>query len=358
MNRSNRPDRRSLPLDLWPKLDRTLWIEALRPRRLFEAKSDLSDLRSPTLQTYQGNYGRWLNFLQHHFPDLLEGPVGERVTRDTVEAWVNSLGDLASQTRYGYLARLYRVIQLLDPDSDFDWLRLVTRKLEARAEPLTPPVLKARDPSEMLQAAITYMENVDLTKERLVPMGSSAFRDGLMFAFLCLHPIRRRSLAALTLDKHIKIGSSGTTIDLRSEDLKTGEGYSFALADCLQPYLRTYIDLHRPRLLQGNNSPALWISYQGHAMTPKSLDNRFRKAAPRVLGDNVRSHDFRHSAATFWADEEPQTSQQSAALLCHSNLRTTQQNYIASDRRRAVNQYDKIRNNRIVELKSAMKAPK
>ena len=48
----------------------------------------------------------------------------------------------------------------------------------------------------------------------------SKFRDGLVLALLSLWPIRRRSIAALTLSHHVEFNSAAVNILLHSVDTK------------------------------------------------------------------------------------------------------------------------------------------
>jgi len=48
-----------------------------------------------------------------------------------------------------------------------------------------------------------------------------------------------------------------------SDETKTNNPISWLVPDFLKPYLRTYLDQHRPRLLAGRSSDAVWIN-SGH----------------------------------------------------------------------------------------------
>ena len=64
------------------------------------------------------------------------------------------------------------------------------------------------------------------------------FRDGLILAILSLWPIRRRSLAALTLIRHLKRmhGDDHVELLLFPEDTKAKHMESWPVPDILLPY--------------------------------------------------------------------------------------------------------------------------
>jgi integrase/recombinase XerD len=354
MARQIRQDRHALPIEAWPAIDRKTWETALQPKGLFDAGHDYSHLREASRKRYFGIYARWLRFLSVHFPALLFKRPASRVTKVTVKCWLDTMQDLSSLSRWSELGGLVRVLAIIEPETDFDWLRRLVRRLDAVAEPLTPAALKARDSEWLLERGLTYMDAVDLDLEHRALMGSSAYRDGLMVAFLALHPLRRRSLAALTLTQHVQVREDSISISLRAEDLKYGDGLTFNLARRLAPYFRTYLNLHRPRLLQGNPCDSLWISYEGRGMTEKSVGDRFWKATERILGERISMHAFRHSAASTWAERTPETAMLIAALLGHTTLRTAERHYIGGNRKIAAVRFNSILDARRAALQGNM----
>lgn len=354
MARTVRADRRALPLNQWPIEDREAWTAAFKPKGLFDDGIDCSKLKGPTRQSYYGAYARWLRFLTIHFPVLLQSPPATRVTKVTIAAWLKTMQELAPLSRWSEVGCLLRALAIICPNAGFEWLRALHRKLDAVAEPLTPAALKARESDWLLAQGIAYMDKADLNREHRPLMGSSAYRDGLTVAFLALHPLRRRSLAALTLSQHIRINETGITIILGDKDVKNGIGFSFELAPKLVPYVRTYLEVHRPRLLQGRNVDAFWVTYQGRAMTAKSFSERFHKASEKIIGEHMIMHAFRHSAGTTWANRDPETAMLVAPLLGHSTLNTAQKHYVAADRKRATSKYQAILRDRRAALEAEM----
>ena len=59
------------------------------------------------------------------------------------------------------------------------------------------------------------------------------YRDGLLLVLLSLWPIRRRSLAALTVSRHLEFDDAGMTILLHPSDTKAKHAESFRVPEQL-----------------------------------------------------------------------------------------------------------------------------
>ena len=75
------------------------------------------------------------------------------------------------------------------------------------------------------------------------------YRDGLLIALISAWPIRRRSVAALTITRHVEFDAAGVNILLFPEDTKAKRAESFRVPEDLLPYLLRYLKEIRPRLL-------------------------------------------------------------------------------------------------------------
>ena len=89
------------------------------------------------------------------------------------------------------------------------------------------------------------------------------FRDGLILALLAACPLRRRSFVGLEPGRHLVRHSDCYRLQLEPGDLKNGTDMTVPLPVSLTPWLDHYLALVRPRLLQGRESPKLWVSREG-----------------------------------------------------------------------------------------------
>jgi hypothetical protein len=58
------------------------------------------------------------------------------------------------------------------------------------------------------------------------------YRDGLLLAIISLWPVRRRSLAALTVSRHVEFDAAGMNLLLYPEDTKSKQAESFRVRRC------------------------------------------------------------------------------------------------------------------------------
>jgi hypothetical protein len=101
-----------------------------------------------------------------------------------------------------------------------------------RFDHLVPPWQTLDFGIELMDAALTLP--IDGHKQREIQ-----YRDGLLLALLSLWPIRRRSLAALTVSRHLEFDDAGVNILLPPADTKSRHAESFRVPDQVLPYLTT-----------------------------------------------------------------------------------------------------------------------
>jgi hypothetical protein len=130
---------------------------------------------------------------------------------------------------------------------------------------------------------------------------SRRFRDGLMLALLSVSPIRRRSIAALTVTNHIDIRDDGIDILLHREDTKPKRAESFRLPDSLSPYLTLYLQRYRSVLIASTEHGGLWPSAKGGRLSGDRIYAIVRGLTQAGFGKAMALHDYRRSASTFVA---------------------------------------------------------
>src|SRR5262249_44809407 len=142
---------------------------------------------------------------------------------------------------------LYHAARLISPMTDWAWLRSLKSRLLSRAQP--------EDRFDRLVPAwLTLDFGIELMDEALeLPLTGHnqreiQYRDGLLLALLSLWPIRRRSIAALTVSRHLEFDDLGINILLHPSDTKAKRSESFRVPEIMPPYLRRYVDEIRPRL--------------------------------------------------------------------------------------------------------------
>lgn len=319
-----------LPEADWPPEDLRLFERAFEPGDVFDDRgAPGAHLSERSRRTIRFGWRRWLAFLAAHHPDDLLLKAVDRVTPDRVRAYIEYLNtDVGATSVAMTLTQLYNAIRLIAPDGNWNWLRALKRRLHARAKPqdrferLVPA-------HQTLDLGITLM----MTADNLTASGrlerEIQFRDGLILAILSLWPIRRRSLAALALDGHVRrrVGDNHLELLLLPEDTKSHRMESWLVPEILLPYVKRYLDEVRPRLARAANHDAFWVGQHGHPLSEGGLYAAVCRRTTEAYGLAMSLHDFRRAAATFLAMESPEKVGLIPGILQHATPETGDRHY-------------------------------
>jgi integrase len=321
------------PVELWPAADQAAWHRALTPRSIFEEEGgELADRSPISITKYAKGWGRWLVFLEGHDPDALNVPAGQRCSKARVQAYVEHLrhSGNADGTVINRLQELVVVATILDAGCD---LKAISRFIGALRSGLVPAQSKAhvRPSNELVDLGFRLMEAA--ADARSID-DAIAYRDGLVIAFLALHPIRRKNLARLAIGKNLIRQSDGWRLVLGRDETKTHEPYEAPIAEVLVAAIDTYIELQRPVLAARTGrwtaevGNALWVSADGSPMTEEGLSNRIELHTEAAFGKAISPHRFRDAAATTLVVADPVHVRAAAPLLGHRSLAMTEKHYI------------------------------
>jgi hypothetical protein len=153
------------------------------------------------------------------------------------------------------------------------------------------------------------------------------YRDGLLLALLSLWPPRRRSIAALTVSRHLELDDAGMNILLHPADTKARRGEAFRVPEQFLPYIVHYLKEVRPVLVGGCAHERFWASCRG---APLSADRLYAITRARVtakFGKAMGLHDFRRAAATFLAMDAPEKIGLIPGILQHAPPEVSEQHY-------------------------------
>ena len=190
-------------------------------------------------------------------------PRHERITLERVRAFIDHLSAHIRPSSVAIAAaHLYDAARLIAPTTDWAWLRSIKSRLASRARPmdrfdrLVPPVQTLNFGIELMDAALTLP--ISGRKQREIQ-----YRDGLLLALLSLWPLRRRSIAALTVSRHLEFDDAGMNILLHPSDTKAKRAESFRVPEQLLPYLMRYLKEIRPVLVGDSVHDGFWASRTG-----------------------------------------------------------------------------------------------
>jgi integrase len=317
-----------LPEAEWPPEDHRLFDKAFAAGDIFDDNvSAGAHLAQRSRRTMCFGWRRWLGFLAAEHPDDLQLPAADRVTPDRVRAYIEHLADDMNANSVAMtVTQLYNAARLITPDRDWLWLKALKRRLCARAHPkdrfdrLVPA-------HQTLDLGIALMETADGLPVTGQMEREIQFRDGLILALLSLWPIRRRSLAALTLDRHIRRIGDQIELLLFPEDTKAKRMESWPVPDILLPYVTRYLDEVRPRLARRRNHGALWVGQHGHPLSEGGLYSVICRRTAKAYGLAMSPHDLRRAAATFLAMDAPDKVGLIPGILQHATPETSERHY-------------------------------
>ena len=228
------PGRRKLmlPFTHWPIEDRRRWEVAFQSGDLFDENGAGTRLAAATRHLRLESYGRFLGFLSVKHPKLMtlppEGRIDRRMAAEYVAHRRRSCGDISLAADLGSLCSTLR---LLCPNTDFSWLRSIANRIAAAAP---PPARKYNQVTsdrlyalgiELMDCAVTAADAVGHTGTRQ----AIQYRDGLIISTLAMIPLRRSTLAALQIGRHlIKVGDHWE-LDIPAADTKTRRPLDYSI---------------------------------------------------------------------------------------------------------------------------------
>jgi integrase/recombinase XerD len=317
-----------LPLEDWPAADREAFGIAYEPGDIFD------DSRGPGAHHSEGwrrmiltTYRRWLVFLTAHHPaDLLKAPVEDRITPQRIRDFIDHIeAEVRPTTVAMAIAHLHCFARLVAPTSDWRWLGSVKARLAARAKP-----------EDRFDRLVPGWHTLDLGMEMMdeaagLPLSRKQrdlhYRDGLLIALVSVWLIRRRSIAALTVTRHLEFDAAGMNILLFPEDTKAKRAESFRVPEELLPYLLRYLKEIRPRLLGRRQHDGLWASCKGCPLSGCRIYDIVRAHITAKFGKAMGLHDFRRAAATFIATDAPELIGLTPGVLQHASPDVAEQHY-------------------------------
>jgi integrase/recombinase XerD len=317
-----------LPLNEWPEADRAAFRAVYEPGDLFDGTAGPgAHLAAGTRRMTKFSYRRWLGFLKANYPDDLSVPPAERITPERVRAFIDHLSAQIGPSSVAMAGnRLYAAARLIAPTTDWAWLKSIKARLASRAlsqdrfDHLVPPWQTLDFGIELMDAALTLP--IDGHKQREIQ-----YRDGLLLALLSLWPIRRRSLAALTVSRHLEFDDAGVNILLPPADTKSRHAESFRVPDQVLPYLTPYLKEIRPILLGHSKHDGFWASYHGGPLSGDRLYEIVRARTTIKFGKVMSLHDFRRAAATFLAMDAPEKIGLIPGVLQHASPDVSERHY-------------------------------
>jgi hypothetical protein len=296
-----------LPFEFLSQSDRDAFQRAYRHGQLFDDDGGIGAHYMPgTRRQIETSTRRYARFLYDNHPDDLRFSITENLCRERIRVFVDKLTESYKPISISIVLQgLYYAARFIDGSKDWRWLLRAASRLQYRNIPedrfprLIPPRLTLDFGMRLMDEAARMPEVRDRVREM-------QFRDGLIITVLTLWPIRRRSLAALTIGRHLQLTATSATIFLFPEDMKSKVAESCVLHSDVVQYLHRYLREIRPRLAGDGCDDGLWV---GKGKTRRLSSDRLyaivRKRSRDEFGKPTALHDYRRAAATYLAMDAP-----------------------------------------------------
>jgi integrase/recombinase XerD len=326
-----------LPFEAWPEEDRTRWEAAFKAGAdRFDDCGPAAHLAEPSRLTLLHAYARFLAFLSTLDNTLLARTPAARLDRKIIEGYVKwqpaSSGGI---TITNNLRNLRMTLRYICPSEDWSWLLAISNRIAAQAK-------KKPEKHHLVTSETLYVLGIELM-DRAINNGTAAkkmsmahvldYRDGLIIALLALVPLRRRTLAALRIGKHLVQSGYLWALDIPAEDTKTKRPLEYPISAELSGRIDLYLNQFRCRIPGAGAHDYLWASSRGLPMDDRSIYATVRRRTREALGFAVNPHRFRRAAATLWSTRDPANVRGAKDLLGHASFGTTEKHYIMAQSR-------------------------
>ena len=326
-----------LPYAAWPEDDKTRWEAAFKTGvDPFDNCGPAAHLAEATRRRLLCSYGRYLAFLSAHHSGLLGRAPAARLDRKIIEAYVRwQPASCGGTTIVIHLDNLRRTLRYICPGEDWAWLLTIIKLIAAQAKP--KPERHHLVTSESLYAlGIELMDRAianDNAAKKVYVENAVDYRDGLMIALLALIPLRRRTLAALRIGKHLVKSGDLWALDIPATDIKTKRPLDYPISAELSGRIDLYLNQFRCRISGAGTHDFIWASKQSRPIADTSIYAIVRRRTCESLGFPVNPHRFRRAAATLWSSRDPANVRGVKDLLGHASFSTTEMHYIMAQSR-------------------------
>jgi hypothetical protein len=333
-----RKQTKELPFKEWPDQLRARWDLAFTKGDFLDEDGPGAHLRPATRANFQSALGRFLRYLELEYAQL-----GANLNRVVINPTVMSA--YADFRRPTCLERSIAIelhhlrlgLRLIFPELDLGWLLNASKRIASSA-PAKARKLHLVTSEQLYLVGLELMnEAMRETDEAGVVSKSAAFqyRDGLIILLLSLIPLRRRTLTALRVGKHLIRSGDLWTLDIPAEDTKTDVCMEFLLCETLSRRIDLYLEEFRLRIPKATRHNGLWVSNKGNPMDDGTIYDAVRRQTRKALGFGVSLHRFRDAALSFWSVEDPVSIRAGKDLLGHRSFGTTEKFYITAHSRAA-----------------------
>jgi integrase/recombinase XerD len=321
-----------LRFENWPAEDQSRWQAAFKTGDRFDESGRGAHLEESTRKVWQESYARFLGFITANLQP--EARIDRKIVSEYVTWRRRSCGDMTIAINLGHLRG---ALKLIAPDTDWSWLLTITKRIAATA-PRKAGKYHLVTSDRLYALGIKLMDGAVADAEaagRIRKAYAFQYRDGLVIAFLALIPLRRRTLAALRIGRHLVKTGDLWSLDIPAADTKARRALDYPISREISERINLYLEQFRGRIPGANKHTSLWASNQGCPMCGMAIYAAVRKRTKKAFGFAVNLHRFRHAAASFWSSHDPVNVRGAKDLLGHASFDPTEKHYIMGQSRLA-----------------------
>ena len=313
----------------WPRRDQDLWQVANRFGGFLEPDGKAAHWKDKTRKGVVKRYSLWLGYLA--VTDQLDPKLSPsvRINQETLSGyvhWLEARGN-ASTTVSSCVRDLAEALRVMEPNTVLRLIKELVITLHTREKPVRAKHTRIMRPDDLLSGALGFLDDVPNREFFNDASQARMYRDGLVIAFLAYRPIRLENLTVIALGRHLVPDGDHWLCQFQAAEMKDNQPLAFSFPDRLIPYLETYLNLYRPRILSGKDFPNLWISTRSTPMSEQAIYWNTCRMTEELFGQRVNPHLFRDCAASALATDDPEHILAIARILGHSSIETTTRHY-------------------------------
>jgi integrase len=325
MTKAKQHHARSLKLNEWSAADQQALVEARRPHGRLTRGGRAAHLKEVSLNDLVQKYGLYLDHVVRAGIVLDDKIPAGSVTPELVQSFVWELEKRVSTcTQAGYVTKLWRMAQLINPHRDLAWLGEIANDLALEMIPASK-FERLADTDLIVWAGLTLMEEAETNSQWSPLKRAHNYRNGLMIALLALCPIRLKNLANLTLEMNfLKIGEHWL-ISLSADETKENRADRRPIPHFLSGYIERYIAYYRP--VFGYQGLEFWVGRYGKPLGYSAVERWVTETTRVTLGISISPHLVRSCAASTAYKYARGQSNLASSLLNHRDPKTTREHY-------------------------------
>lgn len=318
----------------WPEVDQAAWASAGRNGRSPFRKDGGGRERSPhSVVTVRNSYGRFISYLKHAYPELLEFPPCERLLLDVLDDYFGHLQEIgnADYTVIAYFDGLRRAMNWMFPRISF---KFVTSPGGVSLTSCLPMACKPRlvpHTAVLLACARQLFESAASRRTR--PQRRAQVRDAVEIGLLATMGPRVRALSLLELGRHVRHIEGEWIIEQTPDITKTGRRTGRSQIMPVEPevgtWLTRYVEVERDEMMAPSSTATtrLFVNKFGCPMSREAMSTHVGKRTKQALGIAIRPQAFRSALATTEAIEGSDHPMDASTILGHTSPMMTLAHY-------------------------------